>query len=506
MNRLRRIVAAAILALGPALMLGGPVAAQQPAATKDTLSVDLPGQPATLDPHVQWDTDSYTVYRNIFDNLVTRNAEGRIVAQIATSWTQRSPTEIEFTIRTDVKFHDGTPLTADDVVFSVRRITDAAFRSPQLSQFDSIVAAEVVAPDKVLLRTRVPYPALLAQLVKLSIVPRAYVERVGNERFNLEPMGSGPYRFVSWQRGVRVTLEAYEQYWRGRPPFRSVTFQSVPDEATRIANLRTGRADIIRGLNPDSAATLRSEQRIRLLPAPTERVGYMFINAQAGPTRDVRVRRAIAHAINRDLLIEALLSGFGRPTSIVLTPASFGYIPDIQGYPYDPARARALLREAGAENAELAFLTSPAYDQRIVQALQQMMQEVGLRVNIVASDHPTFLRRRQGNPEEAGSVSIGAWSCACQDADGVIFPLFRTGSIWAKYSNPAFDAAVDTARATLDEAERLRLYRQAFEILREDVPGIGLYQAYAIYAARREVQWQPTANEAFFVFDMRWQQ
>jgi len=497
--KIRRLAAALALAFGLGLAL--PAAAQP----KDTLSIDLPGQPATLDPHVQWDTDSYTVYRNIFDNLVTRDNDGRIVPQIATAWTHRTPTEIEFTIRTDVKWHDGTPLTAEDVVFSVRRIINPEFRSPQLSQFDSITAAEVLAPDKVLLRTRVPYPVLLAQLVKLSIVPRAYIERVGAERFNLEPMGSGPYRFVSWQRGVRVTLEAYDQYWRGRPPFRTVTFQSVPDEATRIANLRTGRADIIRGINPDSAATLRSEQRIRLLPAPTERVGYMFINAQAGPTRDVRVRRAIAHALNRDLLIEALLAGFGRPTNLVLTPAAFGYIPDIQGYAYDPARARALLREAGAENAELTFLTSPAYDQRVVQALQQMIQEVGLRVNIVASDHPTFLRRRQGNPEEAGSMSIGAWSCACQDADGVIFPLFRTGSIWAKYSNPEFDAAVDGARATLDEAERLRLYRRAFEILRDDVPGIGLYQAYAIYAARRELQWQPTANEAFFVFDMRWQ-
>jgi peptide/nickel transport system substrate-binding protein len=499
MIRLREIVAViAILAIGLCM----PAFAQQ---TKDTLSVDLPGQPATLDPHIQWDTDSYTVYRNIFDNLVTRDTSGKIVPQIATTWTYRSPTEIEFTIRTNVRFHDGTPLTAEDVVYSVRRITTPQFRSPQLSQFDSIVAAEVLAPDKVVLRTQRPYPALLAQLVKLSIVPRAYVERVGAERFNLEPMGSGPYRFVSWQRGVRVTLQANESYWRGRPPFQTVTFQNVPDEATRIANLRSGRADIIRHINPDSAAALRSETRLRLLPAATERIGYLFINAQAGPTKDVRVRRAIAHAINRDLLISSLLAGFGNPVSIVLTPANFGYVPDVPGYEYDPARARELIREAGVTGAELTFTTSPAYDQRVVQALQQMVQEIGLRVTIAASDHPTFLRRRQGNPEEAGSLSTGLWSCACQDADGVIFPLFRSGSIWAKYSNPQFDTAVDAARITINEQERLRHYRRAFEILREDVPGVGLYQAYAIYAARRELQWQPTANEAFFVFDMRWQ-
>ena len=495
-----RLFLALIAILAAALCT--PAIAQQ---AKDTLSVDLPGQPATLDPHLQWDTDSYTVYRNIFDNLVTRDPSGKIVPQIATAWTYRSPTEIEFTIRTNVRFHDGTPLTAEDVAYTVRRITNPEFKSPQLSQFDSIQAAEVVAPDKVVLRTQKPYPALLAQLVKLSIVPRAYVEKVGAERFNLEPMGSGPYRFGSWQRGVRVTLQANDAYWRGRPPFRTVTFQMVPDEATRIADLRSGRADIIRSLNPDSAAALRSETRLRLLPAATERIGYLFVNAQAGPTKDVRVRRAIAHAINRDLLISALLAGFGNPVNIVLTPANFGYVPDIQGYDYNPARARELLREAGAANAELSFLTSPAYDQRVVQAIQQMLQEVGLRVTIAVYDHPTFLRRRQGNPEEAGSLSTGLWSCACQDADGVIFPLFRSGSIWAKYSNPQFDAAVDAARVTVNEPERLRHYRRAFEILREDVPGVGLYQAYAIYAARRELQWQPTANEAFFVFDMRWQ-
>src|SRR6185295_12060322 len=138
-----------------------------------------------------------------------------------------------------------------------QRITDPAFKSPQLSQFNSIVKAEAAGADRVRLTTSSPYPALLAQLVKLSIVPHAHVERVGNDKFNLEPMGSGPYRFVSWQKGVRVTLAAHDAYWGGRPPFRTVTFQAVPDTATRIANLRTGKADIIRALNPDDAAGLK---------------------------------------------------------------------------------------------------------------------------------------------------------------------------------------------------------------------------------------------------------
>ena len=485
-------------------LVGSPLPAPAQGA-KDTLSVDLPGEPASLDPHVQWDTDSYHVYRNIFDNLVTRNPDGKIVPQLAKAWRYENDTTLVLDIRTDVKFHDGTPLTVDDVAWSVERIIDPAFKSPQLSQFNSIVKAEAVGTDKVRLTTSSPYPALLAQLVKLSIVPRAYVQKVGNEKFNVEPMGSGPYRFVTWQKGVRVTLTANESYWRGRPPFKTVTFQMVPDTATRIANLKTGRADIIRQLNPDDAASLKGESRLQILSGPTERTGYLFINALAGPTKDVRVRRAIAHAINRQLLIDALLGGYGRPVTILLTPANFGYIEGMKGYPFDPTRARQLLKEAGAEGAEISFYTSPAYDQRLVQAIQQMLQEVGLKVAISQTDQPTFLKRRQGKPEEAGSISLGRWSCACQDADGVIFPLFHSQSLWAKYANPAFDDVVTRARQTLKDDERLKHYREAFAILEQDVPGIGLYQDFAIYAARRELSWKPTANEAFFVMEMKWQ-
>ena len=355
--------------LAALILLGGSAAAQQP--RKDTLSVDLPGDAATLDPHVQWDTDSYSIYRNIFDNLLTRDAGGRIVPQVATAWRYVSDTVVEFDIRSDVKFHDGTPLTAEDVAFSVKRITNPEFKSPQLGQFNSIVAADVVRPNVVRLTTKEPYPALLAQLVKLSIVPKAYVESAGNTKFNTEPVGSGPYRLVSWQKGVRATLEAIPTYWRGKPHFSRVTFQPVPDAATRIADLRTGKADVTRGLNADDAAALRSETQLQILSIPTERIGYMFINALWGPTADVRVRKAIAHAIDRRLIIEALLGGFGRPVDILLTPANFGYTPDVKGYDYDLAKAKALIKEAGADGAELPFLTSPVYDQRIVQAIQQ---------------------------------------------------------------------------------------------------------------------------------------
>ena len=474
------------------------------AQTKVALVIDLPGDVATMDPHVQWDTDSYSVYRNIFDNLVTRDEIGKIVPQVAAARRYADVTTIVFDLRTDIVFHDGSKLTPEDVAFSVRRIINPAFKSPQLSQFDQIISAEVTGPAQVTLRTKTPYPALMAQLVKLSILSKAYVEKVGDQAFNQQTMGSGPFKLRSWQRGVQSNLEANDAHWRGRPSFRAVTFRAVLDIPTRIADLRTGRADITRGLTPDDAEALKGEKALQILSVPTERITYMFVNAQAGPTKDKQVRQAIAMAVDRESIITALNGGYAKPVNIVLTPANFGYLPDISGWPYDPTRAKVLLKEAGAEGATIQFLTSPAYDRRLNEAVRQMLGEIGLKVEIVMLDQPTYLRRRQGTPEEAGALSQGRWSCACQDADGVIFPLFRSGSIWSNFNNPEFDAAVDAARVVLDEGKRLAQYRRAFEVLGEEVPGIGLFQDYQIYLARKELKCTPTANEAYFVAEMKW--
>ena len=475
-------------------------------AQKQELTIDLGSDAATLDPHLQWDTDSYSVYRNIFDNLVTRDGAGKIVPQVAAAWHYTDDKTLVFDLRSDIRFQDGTKLTPDDVAFSVQRIINPAFKSPQLSQFDQIASADVTGPAQVTLHTKSAYPALLAQLVKLSIVPKAYVEKVGDQEFNLKPIGSGPYKLRSWQRGVSVTLDAMPDYWRGKPPFASVVFRAVPDVPTRMADLRAGRADLVRGLSPDDAQALKSERSVAVLSVPTERVAYLFVNPSAGPTKDVHVRRAIAMAIDRDTLISALQQGYARPVAEVLTPANFGYSDAVPAWPFDPDVARKMIADAGAKGATVQFLTSPVYDRRLNEAVQQMLADVGLNVEIVMLDQPTYLKRRQGTPEDAGGLSQGRWSCACQDADGVIFPLFRSGSIWSKYSNPKYDRLVDAARSTLDEGKRRDLYRQAFTILHDDVPGIGLFQDVAIYGASPKLHWQPSSNEAMFVFEMSWAQ
>lgn len=471
------------------------------------LVVDLTNEPATLDPGLQYDSSSYSVYRNIFDNLLRRDPKtGDILPWIATKWEKVSETEWVFTIRDDVKFHNGEPLTANDVAFSIERILDPEFRSPQQANFNMIESVKAEG-NTVVIQTKTPSPTLLTQLVNLSIVPEKYVKEKGNEQFNLNPVGSGAYIFESWAKGTSIKLKANPEYWNGAPEIPGVEFRPVSNAASRIADLQSGKADIIFGVSPDAVDTIKADSKLQVLAAPTERIAMLAFNMIAdSPTKSSKVNQAIAYAINYDAIIESLLHGYGNPVTQVLTPVAFGYDPNIPGYHYDPEKAKQLLAEAGYPDGgfTLEFATSPSFDQRVVQAIQGDLAKIGITVNINMTDHATYLKKVQDPERKWGNIRMGIWSCSCMDADGTIYPLFRTGTVWSSYSNPEFDAEVDAARSTTDEAVRLEHYSRALQILHEDVPGIGLYQAYVIYGAAKQLQWEPDAQENFFVRDMKW--
>ncbi|MGX1739979.1 ABC transporter substrate-binding protein [Bosea sp. NPDC055353] len=499
MSRVSKAAAAFLVATTLGLAAGPALAA------KDRFVVDLVNEPSSLDPQVQWNPDSYYVYRNIFDNLVTRDDKGAIIPQVATAWKQISDTEIEFDLRSDIAFHDGSKLTADDVVFSVKRITDPKFASPQLGQFDKITDAVALSPTKVKLVTAGPYPALLAQLVKLSIVPKAVVEAVGKDAFNLKPVGSGPYKFESWQRGVNVQLTRNDAYWGTKAPFPTVTFRAVPDAATRLANLQAGSSDLVVTLDADQAAQLKSAPKAQALIGLTERVAYVRLNTTKPPFDNPKLRLAAAYALDKQAMIDGLLGGHDKPVPELLTPAIFGWVDGIKAPEHDLAKAKALIAEAGpAAKAEIDLATAPVFDQRIVQAIQQMLTEAGFNVKIAMSDMATYLKRAQAGPEATSMLSFGRWSCACQDADGVLFPLLHKSSGWSAYRNPKMDALLEEARATLDTSKRLAAYKQVHEIVAADVPVVPLYQAVVIYGAAKNLTFQPTPNESMFINRMSW--
>ena len=476
-----------------------------PAVMAQDITVNLVNEPSTLDPHQQWNPDSYYVYRNIFDNVVTRDDAGEIVPQIATEWNQVSDTEMVLKIRDDVTFHDGTPLTSEDVVYSVERITDPDFGSPQLGQFNQITGAEVTGENEVTLTTDGAYPVLLAQLVKLSVVPKHVVEEIGDETFNAAPVGSGPYKLASWKRGVDVTLTRNDDYWGDVGPFETASFVAVPDASTRVANLRAGTADLIVSIDSDIIRQLEGQSGVQVLTAPTERVAFMGMNTTRPPLDDPQVREAATMAIDREGIVQGILAGGEIVVDQMATSSHFGYVEGVEAILYDLEKAKRIVEETGAGDIPMQFATSPVFDQRIVQAIQQMLTEAGFDVEISMTDMSTYLQlARAPEKTERPYLSFGRWSCACQDVDGVQFPLLHSSSSWSRVSDAELDGLLEQGRTSLDEEARMAAYTEVQKIVHDNAYILPLYQAVALYGASDKLEWTPTANESLFLNRMSW--
>ena len=493
-------------ALTAVACLGGAACGIRP-ATADrapgTLVIDTANYPSTLDPGKQYDADTYAVYRNIFDQLLRRDPRTQALKPwIATSWKQTDATTWRFAIRPGVRFSDGSPLTAEDAAFSVNRILDKRFASQQFANFSMISRATTDGADLVV-HTAQPAPTLLTYLTTLSVVPERYVRRVGDERFAAEPIGSGPYVFASATAGSQVTVKANPLWWGPRPSVRGAVFRAVPNVASRVVDLQSRKADLATTLTPDAADQIKRDPRLAVLSTPTERVAYLAFNTiKGGPATDPRVRRAIAAAIDYAALIRNLQRGYAKPVNSLLTPLAFGYDKALPDERYDPATARRLIAEAGARGRTVVMDTSPSFNPQIVQAIQADLAAVGLTVDIRSTDQPTYLKKVQDPGHNWGSLRFGRWSCSCLDADGVIYPLFHTGGIWSSYTDPAFDRLVEQGRRVIDPERRAALYDQAFRVLARDLPGLGLFQDYAIYGANSRVRWTPDAQESFYLDTM----
>ncbi|TDD83795.1 peptide ABC transporter [Actinomadura darangshiensis] len=490
-----------------ALCLGATACGIQPATAQrgpGTIVIDTANYPSTLDPGKQYDTDTYSVYRNIFDQLLRRDPKtNKVVPWLATDWKQTEPTTWRFTMRRGVTFSDGSPLTAGDAAYSINRILDKDYGSQQYANFSVITKATAEGGDLVV-RTKVPSPTLLSYLTTLSVVPEAYVRRVGDKQFAVKPVGSGAYTLQEATSGSEVVLRANPRWWGPRTQIRTAVFRSVPNVASRVADLQSRRADLATGLTPDAADQIRRDKNLAIRSTPTERVAYLAFNTiKGGPSNDPRVRRAISEAIDYRALIANLQRGYAKPINSLVTPLAFGYDTSRPGYRHDPAHAKQLLREADAAGAKLVMATSPSFDPQIVQAIQADLSAVGLRVEIRNSDQATYLKKVQDPSRDWGSIRFGRWSCSCLDADGVLYPLFHTGEIWSSYSSRDFDRIVQQGRETTDPERRKALYRQAFDVLARDLPGVGLFQTYAIYGANTRLRWTPDAVESLFLDQMK---
>ena len=310
---------------------------------------------------------------------------------------------------------------------------------------------------------------------------------------------------MSWQRGVGVTLKRNDAYWGRKGPFATAIFRPVPDAATRLADVQAGAADLAIAFDSDLAAQLKNSPKAKVVSVLTERIVYLRLNPSKPPFNDLRVRQALAYAIDRQGLVDGILGGYDKPVIEFLTPAHEGYVAGINPIPYDLAKAKELMKEAGpVAQTPIEFLDAPTFDQRVVQAIQQMMTEAGFKVNIDMHDMVTYMQRSQAAPENSPQMNFSRWSCACQDADGVLFPVLHSSSTWSLYRNPVVDRFLEEARGTLDEKRRLEDDRMVDEIVAKDVPIVPLYQGAALYGVAKQLQWRPTPNESLFLNRMSW--
>lgn len=316
----------------------------------DTLVVGLRSDKLlSLDPANYRDRETETVIRNMFDGLVTRTPDGQVAPELATAWSTPDDKTFVFKLRDGVRFHNGDPLTADDVVFTFSRILAPdgmdGKPSPRQGLLGPLQKVEKVDPLTVKMSLSSPSPVFLQLLVHTQIIPETYYKQVGFAGFGQKPVGAGPFKFAGGTLNSQITLERFDGYWGSKAPLAKAVFRMMPEPGTRIAALKAGEVQIIQEVPVDSEADLKKDAHLQVQVAQGTRLYEIELNCEK--LTDPKVRQALNYAVNWDEIVRELYKGHARRVSTALLPSGIGYNKALEAYPYDPAKAKALLKEAG---------------------------------------------------------------------------------------------------------------------------------------------------------------
>src|SRR6267378_2329133 len=307
-----------LMALALLLALA-PSAQAQP---KDTLTVALVSHAPTLDPHMHFERVGILVNINMFDSLLHRNTKLEFEPSLALSWKPLSDTQWEFKLRKGVKFHNADLMSSEDVKYSFDRVLDQTKKSPQYGNIPAIKEVKVVDAETVHIITDKPFPLLLERLVFFPIVNKKHVETVGDQAFGTtSPVGTGPWKFVEWKRDQLIRLEAFDQHWRGKPPFKHLIFRAIPETATQVAEVKTGGVDIIRDVSADLVPDLKSHPQAYISSTPILRVHYVNLDMRVAPFDKKGVRQAANYAIDKSAIIQKMMAGLGTQVATTVQPS-----------------------------------------------------------------------------------------------------------------------------------------------------------------------------------------
>ena len=495
----RHLIALLFAALGCALATTAAPATAQ--AKKDTVVIGMTLEPPGLDPTAGAAAAiAEVVLYNVLETLTKINGDGRVTPLLAESWTigpdNRSYT---FRLRRGVTFQNGEPFDASTVRFSFERAVVKGSTNKDKAVFANVESITTPDPYTVALQLKNPNPDLLFQLGQATAV---MVEPKSAPNNNSQPVGTGPFRLDAWARGASITLLRWDGYRdAGRVAMRRVTFRFINDSAAQIAALLSGDVDAFPRV--DAARSLdqfRHDKRFQILVGGSRAKTILAINNQRKPLDDVRVRRAIAAAIDRRAVIDGAADGFGVPIGSYYTPGAPGYV-DLTGVnPYDPAKARALLHEAGvALPLELTMKLPPTpYARRGGEIIAAMLDKVGIKVRIENVEWAQWLSGVY--KEHAYDLTVIA------HVEPLDFGNFTRPNYYWGYHSPQFDALWARIQATGDADERNRLMAEAQRLVAEDVVSVYLYQPTWITVADARLQglWKDVPLFANDVAALRW--
>ena len=497
------ITTAWLTLLAVVLGLGG-TALAQPAGT---LVVGLVAEPVNLDPAQVTDLNSNRVGRRVVETLVTFPEEStQVVPGLAESWTvSKEGLRYTFKLRKGISFHDGTPFNAEAVKDSIERQFNPEHPFSKLGKypfanyfFGNVKAVEVVDASTVEFVLKEPRASFLAVLTAgaASIVSPTAVRKLGAD-YALQPVGTGPFKFASWERGQRVVLEKNPGYWRFPVKLDRVVYRPIVEDQARLTELLTGALDLIVGTPPDYVAQLESNPKVTLLKQVGAHVWYLGINNQKKPFDDKRVRQALNFAVNKEAIVRDVLKGTGSLSAGPVLPKTWGADGGLRPYPYDPERARKLLAEAGFPNGFSTTLWVPESGSGMQSpvamstVIQSNLKAIGVNVALQTMEWGAYLAKLRSREQELFALS---WMAGNEDPDMVMYPLLHS-SQWtpngpnrALYRNDRFDGILHQARLTTDEKKRADLYRQAQRILADDAPWIFIDHEIQTAAHAKRVQ------------------
>ena len=471
----------------------------------DTLVMLIESSPTNLDPRVGVDAQSERIDDLIFDDLLSRGDNLDVAPGLAERWEIPDPLTYIFHLHHGVKFHDGRPLTSRDVKWTLDSLLTGQIRSAKTATYRFVDRIEAPDDFTVIFHLKEPDAALLWNLSDgaIGIVPFGS----GNE-MTTHPVGSGPFRFVSSETDKEMIIERNPEYWGEKAKLSRVRFAVVPDATTEALELRKGTGDLtINSLTPDTVLTLGREPFLAVEHTPGTEIQYLGFNLRDPILKDVRVRQAIAYALDRRPMIQYLWAGWAQPARSVLPPQSWAYNGNVPAYDHDPDKARALLDAAGypltnGVRFHITMKTSTIESTRLMVAvMQQQLREVGIILDIRSFESATFL----------ADVIHGAfqmyglrWVGGNQDPD--IFYVFHSsrfppnGANRGHYSNPKVDALIDKARREVDPGVRKRIYAELQLILADELPYIDLWYLDNVLVHNKRVrnlQLNPAGNYDF---------